>query len=324
MDTSCEMYRIDLDHVRGMYVATFHTAQKGHYDAPMHPGTVCVANAKGGVGKTSIVANVAGIAAVAGWRVLAVDLDPQGNLATDLGYQEHPVVDDGESLAASLMAGRPLPLISGVRIGLDVVPGGPQMTDALVSLAGNPDALSKVLAPVADDYDLVVIDCPPAGGPVVDAALAACTWLLVPVRADAASMDGLQLMARRFGPIRSSHNPHLRLLGVVLFDIARSSTAIQREVVAQLQVDLQGVAPILPGPIRRSERGAYDMRRLGLLAHEYEERHNAEVQIPLAERIQRAREGEQLARTSASAPGLASDYLALTNAVLDRVNELDV
>ena len=286
----------------------------------MHSGIVAVGNAKGGVGKTSVVANIAGIAAIAGWEVLAVDLDPQGNLATDLGYQQHPDNDRGRSIAAGIRTGSPLNVIERVRSGLDVVPGGAEFTNVLAMLEQSPGIITRLLDPIAENYDLVLIDCPPAGGPVVDAALIASKWLIVPVRADAASLDGLQMIARRFAPIRRSLNPDLELLGIVLFDFARNATAILQHVRELLESDLGGVAPILPGPIRRSERSAFDMRRSGLLAHEYEEQFLEAERVPLSERIAASRTGDAPPRYSSAAPGLASDYLHLANAVLARIN----
>ena len=286
----------------------------------MHTGIVSVGNAKGGVGKTSIVANIAGIAAVAGWEVLAIDLDAQGNLATDLGYAKHPDNDRGKSLTDGIRNGTPLRVIERVRDGLDVVPGGPEFTKVLALLEQSPGILTRLIDPLTDNYDLVLIDCPPAGGPVVDAALIASKWLIVPVRADAASLDGLQMIARRFAPIRRSLNPDLELLGIVLFDFARNATSILHHVRELLEADLNGVAPILPGPIRRSERSAFDMRRAGLLAHEYEEQFLESERVPLAERIAASRAGNPVPRFSSAAPGLAADYLELANAVLARIN----
>ena len=286
----------------------------------MHPGIVAVGNAKGGVGKTSIVANIAGIAAVAGWQVLAVDLDPQGNLATDLGYSEHPDNDRGRSIADGIRTGSPLKVVEQVRNGLDIVPGGPEFTSVLALVEQSPGIITRLLNPIVENYDLVLIDCPPAGGSVVDAALIASKWLMVPVRADAASLDGLQMIARRFAPIRRSLNPDLELLGIVLFDFAKNATAILAHVRQLLEADLGDVAPILPGPIRRSERSAFDMRRAGLLAHEYEEQYVEAERVPLSERIAASRAGDAPPRYSAAAPGLAADYLHLANAVLDRIN----
>ena len=89
------------------------------------PNTIAFANGKGGVGKTSLSANCGGLAAAGGWRVLILDLDPQGNLARDLGYD----VADGQDLLNALITGTEPPLLKDVRPGLDVVPGGPTLAD---------------------------------------------------------------------------------------------------------------------------------------------------------------------------------------------------
>lgn len=282
----------------------------------MHPGCISVANAKGGVGKTSIVANLAGIAALGGARTLAIDLDPQGNLGADLGYNHDGRTDDGAALAAAIEGGGLPEPIRDVRTNLDVIAGGEQ----LQSIAGLPDAearLVEVVRSVAAGYSFVVIDCPPGGGALVDAALLSSRWLLVPVKADHGSLDGLQMMANRFGRIRL-RNPYLELLGVTLFDIGSTSTSILRSVVATLDADLNGIAPVLQPPIRRSERSAYDMRRLGLLAHEYQESAGTSDGTTLADRFDAAAEGRRL-KASSAAPALAEDYLRVTTQVLQKI-----
>lgn len=288
-------------------------------EIPGNPTVISVANAKGGVGKTSIVANAAGIAALAGWQVLAVDLDPQGNLATDLGYQKHS--DLGASLATTLRTAAPPQTIPAVRPGLDVWAGGPAL-----SAAGSHPLIPEVAHPLAEairstgtTYDFVFIDCPPALGPLVDAGLTGSQWLLVPIRADHASLDGLRMITERFREVKTI-NPDLELLGVTLFDVSRSATAIVREVSAVIRENFDDIVPRLLPAIRRSERSAFDMRRLGLLAYEYEERYLDSKSIPLAERIRQARSGEGAGRYSAAAPGLANDYFELTKRVLATAN----
>src|SRR5690349_23660686 len=86
---------------------------------------VTVANGKGGVGKSTTACNVAGLAAVAGWRVLLIDFDPQGNAGHILGYRWEGRSDGGRHLVDTLITDRPLtPLLRNVRPNLDVVPGG--------------------------------------------------------------------------------------------------------------------------------------------------------------------------------------------------------
>lgn len=296
----------------------------------MIPNAVVFGNGKGGVGKTSICANIAGLAARSGWRVLAVDLDPQGNLGSDLGYKQRELSDEGEGLLRAVVSGTPLRPLRSVRERLDVICGGSHTTDLLAVLTNrrsvDPSAIGDVartLAPVAADYDLVVIDSPPAGGVAVDAALAAAHWLVIPVKFDEGSIDGLELMARQFGAIKRTTNPMLKLLGVVLFDFSTSGTVIRAEVRRQLAAELGEGAPVMKSVIRRSERGAFDMRRGGMLAHEYSTRASEEqARTSIAERIRRSKAGESTPRYSSAAEGLADDYRRLAAELLLSLGDL--
>ena len=111
---------------------------------------VCIANGKGGVAKTSLTANFAGLAAAAKYRVLIVDLDPQGDLSDDLGYFNSPEDDHGSGLATSMVTGQPLsPTLVGIRPRLDVVCGGEHLADvagALVARPGSSAAVSDMSA----------------------------------------------------------------------------------------------------------------------------------------------------------------------------------
>ncbi len=287
-------------------------------------------NGKGGVGKTSLAANVAGLAAQSGWRVLTIDLDPQGNLGSDLGYKQQGLGDDGEGLLDAVVRGNPISPITHVRDGLDSIAAGHATTDllAVINNRRSVDAkaigdLAEVLLPISRSYDLVVIDSPPAGGVAVDAALAAARWLVIPVKFDDGSIDGLELMARQFGAARSTVNPDLELLGVALFDFSTGATAIRREVRAQLSADLDGVAPVLKSVVRRAERAAYDMRRMGILAHEYQAKaSDSHERISIAERIRRSRAGQPVEQFSSAAGGLAEDYAKLATELLLSLGDL--
>jgi cellulose biosynthesis protein BcsQ len=292
------------------------------------PNAVLVANGKGGVGKTSIAANVAGMAARAGKRVLVVDLDPQGNLGSDLGYRQRGAGDDGLSLLRAVEARTDPTVMQQVRPGLDVVAGGRAvrgLADRLtVEIHRDPAAvtgLGHALAPVSSRYDLVLLDAPPSTGSLIDAALASVRWVLSPVRADDASLDGLEVMARAFPPARS-HNPKLQLMGVVMFDLAIGATALRSELRSLLEDELGGVAPVFCSVIRRSERSAFDMRRFGLLAIEYLERARSELSAPSVEgRISTQRLDGAVARFSSAAAGLAQDYRDLTGEILALIEE---
>lgn len=282
---------------------------------------LALANGKGGVGKTTLAANIAGLAAASGWDVLAVDLDHQGNLGADLGYRNTDTDDGGLALQAALAGRRPLaPSGRDVRPGLDVVAGG-QHSEALGRLEGG-QRLAEVLRPVARDYDLIVLDCPPTDKAVGVQALVAAGGLVVPVRPDAASLQGLQVTADQYRAARR-HNPQLRLLGVVLFGVGRSATAIRAELRAALEDILDGVAPVFEAAVSYAERAAWDMRMSGQLAHEYE----ATADDARRRRLAMLRNGtdlRQLPRTSQAAEGLADDFAAVANEILARLVETDV
>ncbi|WP_299039926.1 ParA family protein [uncultured Pseudokineococcus sp.] len=239
--------------------------------------TIAVMNRKGGVGKTTLAANVAGLLAAAGQQVLLVDLDPQGNLAEDLGYTGTDVDDEGRGLLTALTASSaPVPA-RAVRPNLDVIPGGVALEDtsavlrSRVARDGNAAVLglARALAKVAGSYDFVVLDCPPGEGVMQDAALAAARWLLVPTRSDSSSRKGLRQVADRFAAAREL-NPDLELLGVVLFAVTKSATRIDRRARENLAADLGGAASVLTASVRYAEAAAADARERGQLMHELE------------------------------------------------------
>src|SRR5664279_5248730 len=196
---------------------------------------VAIANGKGGVGKTSLATTLSGLAAAAGYRILLIDLDPQGNVGEDLGYTGSGTGDDGAGLVTALVAGSPIAVtLPGIRENVDVICGGERLDDLAGLLLsrhrrGVPvtDVLAAPLADLLDrsDYDLVILDCPPGEPNLQLLALGAARWLVVPTRGDAASLKGMTRIAQRLVEARN-HNPDLELLGVVLFDIASSATPV--------------------------------------------------------------------------------------------------
>jgi chromosome partitioning protein len=288
--------------------------------------TIATANGKGGVGKTSITANTAGVLANSGWHVLAVDLDRQGNLEKDLGYRDHPDNDHGEMLFRSLTGDQPLsPVVRDVRPNLDVIPGGEQIFYADAGLARqgfDPRLLAAKLAPLSGDYDLIIVDCPPAGGIMTTLAMGAARGLVIPVKADDCSTEGLELVAEQFQKVRATANPDLQVLGVVIFALEAGATALRRTVRGELEAALGGVAPVFKSVIRHSARAAFDTRRAGELAHEYE----LVAASSKGERLKALRDPNvnlaSLRHFSASADGLAGDYAALAEEIVARLSEL--
>ncbi|MGL5857408.1 MAG: ParA family protein [Angustibacter sp.] len=240
---------------------------------------VAVVNGKGGVGKTTITANIGGLLAASDQRILLVDMDPQGNLAEELGYTQSEANDEGSALAQALTFGSPLTPQPTGRPRLEVIMGGDELHTASAGLAAkaNKDsasaklALARALAPLTADYDLILVDCPPGEETLQQAALAAARWALIPIKSDSSSRKGLSDVARRLDSVLDV-NPGLDLLGVVLFAVGTSARVV-RETARQGIMDVLGSADALcTSTIRHAEAPAQESRELGLLTFELEKR----------------------------------------------------
>lgn len=236
---------------------------------------IAVINGKGGVGKTTLTSNIGGLLAASGYKVLLVDMDPQGNLAEDLGYSNAEYNDDGAELAKGLsFGGHPQP-VKDIREGLDVLIGGYHLDQAAAALvaqsAKNFDkarlALATLLQPIAADYDIVLIDCPPGNETLQTAATAVARYALVPVKTDASSRKGLVDVARRLDGVLDL-NPDLDLLGVVLVGTGTTAHRVQEEARTLIAEALGREDVIFTHTVRHSEATAQASREKGVLVHE--------------------------------------------------------
>lgn len=289
--------------------------------------TIAVINGKGGVGKTSLTTNLGGLFAAAGLRVLIVDADPQGNAGRDLGYLAEGLSDEGRAMFAAVTLGTKIEPLRGVRDNLDVICGGDltaEMVGTLVTrgrrTGDTSGALRNALAPLADQYDLVFIDCPPGDQALQVMALTAARYVIIPTTSDEASIDGLGRVARLFAEIQSTSNPELELLGIAPFRIGSRSERIATEL--RDSVASTGLDPALlfTARIRGVEGPAQSCRKAGKLVHELE----ADLPAARARRLAWLRDGHGGGRhrpevVAESTPGLADDYQRLAMEVSDRM-----
>lgn len=284
---------------------------------------VAVVNGKGGVGKTTITANVGGLMAANGSRVLLVDMDPQGNLGEELGYTDTQADDQGLALAQSLAFGGPLEPVRDVRPNLDVMVGGQHLDMAAAGLTMKAQkdpataklALAQGLSRIAGQYDLVLVDCPPGQETLQQAALAAARWALIPVKTDASSRKGLRDVARRLDAVVDV-NPDLDLLGVVLFGVGTSARRVLENAQEAIRADLGQDAPVLAATVRHVEAAAQETRDRGLLVHELEE---AVLAAPKWWELRRQPNTDRTAPRARSAPGLASDFQQLGEEIVTKI-----
>lgn len=287
---------------------------------------IAVAIGKGGAGKTSLTANVAGVAADAGYRVLVISLDPQDNLGEDLGYASVDGSDDGQMLVAAITGREPLRPIKDVRQGLDVVSGGDALEELVADLyiqrhLGRDEAyalgLAHALLPVAEDYDLILIDCPPGYHILQHLALVASRWILVPTAADASSRKGIARLAQRVQTAREL-NPDLALLGVVIFDLPTNATRVRATAAQAIARDLGSDQAMLAGSVRTAKAAAADARERGQLMHEL-----ARVLDQEGPWYLRKAQNMTSVNLARSAKHVADDYAGLTREILTKLADLE-
>jgi chromosome partitioning protein len=178
---------------------------------------VAIANQKGGVGKTTTAINIATAMAATGWRVLLIDLDPQGNASTGIGIGN----DEREHSSYDLVVDR-MPLsacVTATRIpGLDVVPATVDLSGAEIELVGvdnRTDRLRDALAGQSG-YDIAFIDCPPSLGLLTLNALTAADTLLVPLQCEFFALEGLSQLLKTVEQVQQRFNRSLGIIGVAL------------------------------------------------------------------------------------------------------------
>lgn len=180
--------------------------------------TICFANQKGGVGKTTCAVNIAACLARSGRKVLFIDLDPQGNATSGVGIHKKSVSGSVYDLLIGRNNCRELIMRSSVK-GLDVIPSSIDLVGAeieLVDASDRENRLKSAVYGVAADYDYIIIDCPPSLGLLTINAFTATKYVVIPVLCEYYSLEGLSQLTVTIKQIKRLYNPDIELLGVLI------------------------------------------------------------------------------------------------------------
>jgi chromosome partitioning protein len=218
--------------------------------------TIACANQKGGVGKTTTVVNLASLLALAGERILIVDLDPQGNATSGLGIDRSSLE---RSTYDSIVDGIDLRsiVLRDVDERLDVAPAAIALAGADVELAGvaaRERRLRRLLEPLIDEYHVIFIDCPPSLGLLTVNALTAADAVLIPLQSEYYALEGLTQLLATVDLVRDHLNPRLAIDGVVV-TMADARTNLSADVEAEARAHLGGAVydTVIPRSVRLSE-----------------------------------------------------------------------
>ena len=224
------------------------------------PRILAVANQKGGVGKTPTAVSVATNIALAGKRTLLVDLDPQGNATTALGFSPKSVESSSYNVVVQQLP------ISAARVTtsvdkLDLLPASMDLAGAeieLVPMFSRELRLRSAISLVEKDYDYILIDCPPSLGLLTINSFAAASEVLVPLLCEYYALEGLSQLLNNVELVQDALNPNLKVSAIVLvmFD---ARTRLAQEVAEEVRSHFGDLvlSAVVPRSVRLSEAPSY-------------------------------------------------------------------
>ncbi len=217
---------------------------------------ISITNQKGGVGKTTTAINLSAALAEAGQKILLVDFDPQINATVGIGID---LSDDDKTVLDAIHDATKTKniIIENVVQNLDVLPGSIELSSLETEMLGQSDkdkALRKVIDTIREEYDYIIIDCPPAVGIITVNALTASDACIIPVQCEYFSLEGLNQVLAAVEIVRSRMNPELKVEGI-LFTMFDSRTRLAQDVVNEVKNNISErvFETLIPRNIRLAE-----------------------------------------------------------------------